>query len=188
MRRENRITHLGVNGEFTFDQMKMSRFSLLCIIILPFLAKAQFNDCIDSNRINPYYQCNDPSFDPVCGCNNVTYRNGCEMTNVGGVNYSSPDQNGVCRSDFFFFYYYPNPVFDRINLSMQFASQEISPATMLIYDVYGNVVYSMLLNNIQDFPTFPQTIYLNNLESGVYIMGIQSRDVSKMSKFIKHTY
>lgn len=152
------------------------------------MANAQFDFCVDSNRINPFYQCNDPSFDPVCGCNNVTYRNGCEMTNVAGVNFPAADQNGVCRNDFFFYYFYPNPVIDRMNFVMQFASQETSPATMQIYDIYGNVVYFQLLNNILDFPTPPQTITFTNLETGVYVMVIQSRGVFKISKFIKQTF
>lgn len=166
----------------------MIRAVLLLISCIPLFASAQFDLCVDSNRINPFYQCNDPSFSPVCGCNNVTYRNGCEMTNVAGVNYTAADQNGVCRNDFFFYYFYPNPVIDRMNFSMQFASQETSPATMQIYDIYGNVVYFQLLNSFSDFPTTPQTITFTNLETGLYLMVIQSRGVFKISKFIKQTF
>ena len=110
------------------------------------------------------------------------------MTNIGGVNYTSADQNGVCRNDFFFYHFYPNPVVDRMNFSMQFASQEVAPASMQIYDIYGNAVYFQLLNNIQDFQTPPQSIFFTNLGTGIYIMVIQSRGVFKISKFIKQTF
>ena len=94
-------------------------------------------DCIDSNRINPNYRCNNPAFDPVCGCNNVTYRNGCEMYNVGGVNYPSTTSNGVCSNDYFYSFFYPNPCTDRINFNMQFTNQEYAPVTLQIYSVFG---------------------------------------------------
>lgn len=167
----------------------MIRVFLLLLSCIPIYLHAQWTTpCVDSNRINPFYQCNDPSFNPVCGCNNVTYRNGCEMTNVAGVNYAASDQNGVCRNDFFFYHFYPNPVVDRMNFSMQYAPQEVSTATMQIYDIFGNVVYFQLLNSFSDFPTTPQSITFTNLETGLYIMVIQSRGVFKISKFMKHTF
>ena len=166
----------------------MLRVLILLISCVPLAAHAQFvTPCVDSNRINPFYQCNDPAFDPICGCNNVTYRNGCEMTNVAGVNSPAPGQTGVCPNDLFFYDFYPNPVRNTLNFNMQFTSLQTAPATLQIYNVYGNIVYSQLLNNLADIPTPPKSISLTGLESGGYVLLIQSKGVSKISKFIKHT-
>ena len=142
-------------------------------------------DCIDSNRINPNYRCNDPAFDPVCGCNNVTYRNGCEMYNVGGINYPSTTSNGVCSNDYFYTFFYPNPCTDRINFNMQFAYQEYAPVTLQIYYVFGNLMLSQSYTSITSNPSPPITIYLTNLKSGMYTLVIRANGVYKIAKFVK---
>jgi hypothetical protein len=142
-------------------------------------------DCIDSNRVNPNYRCNDPTFDPVCGCNNVTYRNGCEMYNVGGVNYPSITSNGVCSNDYFYSFFYPNPCTDRINFNMQFTDQKYAPVTLQIYSVFGNLMLSQSYTSITSSPSPPITIYLSNLKSGMYTLVIRANGVYKISKFVK---
>lgn len=154
--------------------------------LLPLNGYAQiWVDCIDSNRVNPNYRCNDPSFDPVCGCNNVTYRNGCEMYNVGGVNYPSTTSNGVCSNDYFYSFFYPNPCNDRINFNMQFAYQEYAPVTLQIYSVFGNLMLSQSYTSITSSPSPPNTIYLTNLKSGMYTLVVRANGVYKITKFVK---
>ena len=154
--------------------------------LLPLNGYAQiWVDCIDSNRVNPNYRCNDPSFDPVCGCNNVTYRNGCEMYNVGGVNYPSTTSNGVCSNDYFYSFFYPNPCNDRINFNMQFAYQEYAPVTLKIYSVFGNLMLSQSYTSITSSPSPPITIYLTNLKSGMYTLVVRANGVYKITKFVK---
>ena len=154
--------------------------------LLPLNGYAQiWVDCIDSNRVNPNYRCNDPSFDPVCGCNNVTYRNGCEMYNIGGVNYPSTTSNGVCSNDYFYSFFYPNPCTDRINFNMQFAYQEYAPVTLQIYSVFGNLMLSQSYTSITSSPSPPITIYLTNLKSGMYTLVIRANGAYKITKFVK---
>ena len=142
--------------------------------------------CIDSNRINPNYRCNDPTFDPVCGCDNVTYRNGCEMYNVGGVNYPSNTSNGVCSNDYFYSFFYPNPCTDRIQFNMQFSDQSSAPVTLQIFSVYGNLLFSRTFTNITSSPSPPISISLTDLKTGMYTLVVQAGGIYKISKFVKH--
>jgi len=141
--------------------------------------------CVDSNRANPFFHCNDPAYIPVCGCDGVTYRNNCEATNIGGVN--NVVSSGVCQNSFYHIDIYPTMVNESFRFNMQFAPQQSVSATLQIMNSFGNLVYTELLNNVNsDFP-YSKTILTAVYETGVYFVIVQAGGVYKIEKFIKHS-
>lgn len=125
---------------------------------------AQFLQCIDTIRKNPTAQCNDPAFNPVCGCDYVTYRNVCDAYQRAGVNYWT---SGVCAG--FFVDIFPNPVRDLNYLQMnaQFRDNESGNLTVLLTDSYGRVVYQRYQNY-----TNKLTLYIDftPFRAGLYVL------------------
>jgi hypothetical protein len=166
----------------------MHRLFSILIFCTALVCKAQIVDnCIDENRVNPYYQCNNSEFYPVCGCNNVTYRNNCEMTNVAGLNTNQSTYTGVCQNDLFFAFISPNPVRNNLTLALQLTSQLTGNGTLQIVNNFGNVVFTELLNSLSSIP-FQRTYDVSYLEPGLYLMVIQVQGVYAVKKFIKHNY
>lgn len=96
------------------------------------LAQPNF-DCVDTTRINDYYICANPIYQPVCGCNGITYRNECRAYFAGGVNYWV---NGTCEN--FGFDILTNPVALEITLSVYTKFSE--NVNIQIYSSFGTQI------------------------------------------------
>lgn len=161
------------------------RFLLTLLAFFTFqgYATAQwgFEVCVDSNRIQPFFQCNDPRFQPVCGCNFVTYRNDCVSFNVYGVNRT--EYEGVCQNEFLFFDFFPNIVTSNFTFFLQFFDR--GSATIEIRDAFGKLSFFRLV------PTtayFQSVIDASTLRPGVYFISVRSGSVYHVKKFIRIAY
>jgi hypothetical protein len=85
----------------------MRKLLTLLLFAIPFGSMAQ---CRDTTAANPFHYCGQP-FQPVCGCDNVTYRNPCVAEYRGGIINATQGLNyvpGVCGT--FDIDFVPNPV------------------------------------------------------------------------------
>ncbi len=154
-------------------------FISLCMGLFSNLSFGQINQpCVDSTRIDPFFQCNEPSFLPVCGCNGKTYRNECVAFRNGGVNLISHD--GVCYNDYFFADLYPNLVSDYINLYIQFYDK--GPTTIQIRNTYGSLLLSQ---NYLSLTSRQFTFDVVSYKPGLYYLFVVSGDVYSVLKFMK---
>lgn len=71
----------------------------LILIIFSFIATAsscntEKTTCIDQSKIDPQAMCTQ-QYDPVCGCNQITYGNACTAENAGVTSWSE----GECEEN-----------------------------------------------------------------------------------------
>ena len=132
-------------------------FVLAC---LPFTSFAQ---CKDSTRADPYYHCDLP-YQPVCGCDNVTYRNTCAALNWGGIinsGFSLPWTDGICQNTNFDFDFVPNPV-SAISQSLSdshlhiYINETLLPTGYVVYivDMFNKVLLCKLKFVLQNATFF----------------------------------
>ncbi|MDP2176761.1 MAG: T9SS type A sorting domain-containing protein [Bacteroidota bacterium] len=151
------------------------------MLIFGHVAKAQFGNCVELSQVQPFYQCNQQFYDPVCGCDNITYRNQCEAFNVYGVqNWMS----GVCSGIHLDFY--PNPLGPNSELTINISHPEFVNANVdiRIVDMYGKVWVQRFVNNINRASL---QFDLSVLQTGIYVIFISSSlnafQVKKFSKY-----
>ena len=153
--------------------MKAS-FILFAILLLTKIdSYAQNYGCFDSLKVSIGSYC-PPDYDPVCACNQKTYRNFCHAQREGYQIF----QNGIC--DPIDINISRNPVYDKLTLDLRLKFQ--GDALIYIFDIFGNLYFSHTFSAIER-----ETLFLNteSYPRGIYLLLAMSNDNKVVKKFLK---
>jgi hypothetical protein len=132
--------------------------------------------CIDSSAINPSFQCAQTEFDPVCGCDNETYRNKCEAGQKYGV---QTYYEGSCSG----FEIDIIPTFDPSNLYFTLVQSDPHFTRLFIVDMYGKRWWE---KEIAAVPREYFQIDITMLSVGTYILYVyDSKDTYRYKRFTR---
>jgi hypothetical protein len=150
------------------------KFLALLAILLPAKASAQVTYCYDSTLKNQSTVC--PSvYEPLCGCDGITYRNYCEMYYHNGI---TDYRSGICEP--LAVEFTPNPVFNSMHVTLTL--KEPADAFMYIFDLYGRNWY------FQQFRSIDKLIFdieTDKFPMGLYFIHAQTDNFSVIKRFIR---
>ena len=162
---------------------------LINVFLFIFLASDAFGQtcCKDTTRLpDSYFQCNTAQYNPVCGCDLVTYRNSCAAEYWGGL-----INNGICLGwtsetvcGNFDFDFIPSGVG---NQPVQFSlfMKSTGSASLYIYNRYGALMFTEFFNYSTLGPPITRQINLQSLEIGIYVAVVIVNGERQSKKFGK---
>lgn len=144
--------------------MKVNITVLMLLIFGAQTVKGQFI-CKTSDIPNNAGNCMQELYDPVCGCDSVTYRHPCDATQIHNVQFYT---QGICLNQQFTMDIYPIPATQANPVKLAVESRPNIPTSfsILIFDSYGVLKLS---RNISNTTRYDWTIPAFNFKPGVYI-------------------
>jgi hypothetical protein len=151
-------------------------FCLILYFLCNSLSAQITSTCIDSFNIRPGTPC-PPEFEPVCGCDNKTYRNICRATAEGVLFYNM----GSCEP--LAIDINPNPA--EQTLFLKAVLRNAGSLTIFITDVNGQEYYRRFFSGITtlDFP-----IEVGQFRNGLYFVFAVAGDTIVHKKLIKYSF
>ena len=156
---------------------------LLLIGLLAISIPSYSQYCRDSSRIPDTYIPCGASYEPVCGCDGVTYRNPCAAEFWGGL-YFQAWVDAPCED--FHFDFYPTAVFDNTDqVNFTIYMKYPGTATLKIYDYMGkSYFYKNYYATYKDYKYYDQ-LPLQTLLRGIYIAIVEAEGGVQYIKFAK---
>ncbi len=180
-------------------------FKNLLVFTLLALPCWSFAQCKDTTLADPYHYCGQP-FQPVCGCDNITYRNACAAQYIGGLynnGFYSNWNPGICPNENFDFDFVPNPISSYSSGSSDshlhiFINEKLLPTSYSVYilDMFNKVKYQWVdiatYDTNNSLGSYDQgtpvrnltTDYFAQFENGVYLLIVTVNGEQKSKKFI----
>ena len=134
--------------------------------------------CIDTTLMNfNANPCYGNPYEPVCGCDNVTYRNSC-LADAAGIIYQSYTQ-GPC--EFMDFDFFPNPVATAGQLKVKVICKGVSDINVWIFDMYFRQMYYQVSRQFADIELYPDVRGFGN---GMFFIVIEAEGVIKVKRLL----
>ena len=134
--------------------------------------------CIDTTLMNfNANPCYGNPYEPVCGCDNVTYRNSC-LADAAGIIYQSYTQ-GPC--EFMDFDFFPNPVATAGQLKVKVICKGVSDINVWIFDMYFRQMYYQVSRQFADIELYPDVRGFGN---GMFFMVVEAGGTVKVKRLL----
>ncbi|MEX1188773.1 MAG: Kazal-type serine protease inhibitor [Bacteroidia bacterium] len=155
----------------------MRVFLLILITLIGINAKAQVfsnNTCQDSTLIsnNPCYG---TSYQPVCGCDGVTYRNECLAYAQGLLNFG----DGPC--EFMDFDFLPNPASTIGQLQLRVICKDVADINVWIFDTFFRQKYYQVSRQFKDIELYPD---IRGFGNGLFFIVVEANGVVKVKRLL----
>jgi hypothetical protein len=150
--------------------------TLLFLISASFLKGQTYNQntCQDSTLI-VFDSCNEPDYNPVCGCDGVTYRTECFARNQGLLSFTQ----GSC--EFMDFDLVPNKVSNIGELKIKVVCKDIADINVWIFDMFFHQMYYQVSRQFPDVELYPD---IRNFGNGMFFVVVEAAGTVKVKRLL----